>query len=101
MPGFPGVFFMTFDGYDPKAAYAITGTPIISLRSDDDGGGAPTRTFELVEPDDALEEALKRVDGGVSVDDGFTVRVIADDLKTGARGFNIEVSDYSKVAERS
>jgi hypothetical protein len=98
VPGFPGVFFMTVDGFDPKAAYAVTGTPIISLTDRD--GGVPTRTFELVEPDDALQEALKRVDGGVTVDDGFAVRVIADDLKTGARGFNVEVSDYSKVAEQ-
>ena len=99
VPGVPGLFFMTFSDYDPEAAYAITGTPVITLE-ERDGEGAPTRTFELVEPSDPLHELLKAMTPPRDASEGFVVRVIADDLKTRARGFNVEVSDYSKVADR-
>jgi hypothetical protein len=97
--GFPGVFFLTFKAFDPKASYAITGTPLISLARGRVDGAGPTRTFELVEDDDALREALKGMAAPRSPDDGFTIRVVADDLKTTARGFSVEVNDYSKVLD--
>jgi hypothetical protein len=90
--GMPGVFFLTFDTYDRGRDYAITGAPWITLDDDD---GAPTRTFELVVPGDRLQAALANM--GEDIDRGFCVRVVADDLRSEARGFNVEVSDYTDV----
>jgi hypothetical protein len=94
--GRPGLFYMTFNGYDPKAAYAITGTPWVSVRGDN----VPTRTFEVIEPDAGLKDILDNLPAPLDITKGFCVRVVADDLKSTPRGFNVEVSDYTRVAKR-
>jgi hypothetical protein len=84
----PGLFCLTFDGFDSQRTYIVKGTPTTPL-------GGPPHTFETVPVDNALRHALGRVKGGPDPEQGLFVRVVANDLKTAAAGFAVEISDYT------
>jgi hypothetical protein len=88
--GTPGLFFLTFDELDPSRPYVVKGTPATSV-------GAPPHTFETVPVDDALRQVLAGSEGRIDLERGLFVRVVANDLKTAAAGFAVEISDYTEA----
>jgi hypothetical protein len=91
LTGFPGYFFMQFGGYEPGAAYAITGT--VSMPFD----SPVAHTFELVDKDEKARLALAK--NSLDPDSGFLVRAIGSDIKGKVTGFSVEVADYSEVRD--
>ncbi|MGW7530843.1 hypothetical protein [Amycolatopsis sp. NPDC054798] len=65
----PGVFDLTFDGYDPAAQYVVTGTAVVAP-------AAGTHVVEAVADGPGLAVRVLRAGGGKTEIEGFQLQVI-------------------------
>jgi hypothetical protein len=101
IPNFPGLYLLTFDSFDRRHPYAVTGIAVTAVTD-------PAHTIEVLRfdatPGSPEEETLRRVvasmaGAGVTPDDGIVIRAIGVDGKNPTRAFTLEITDYFRMTD--